>query len=184
MELWLAILVAAVFVFIVSSVLHMCVPLHKSDFTQLGAEDKVLAAMREHGVKPGEYMFPYCTDMKEMAGPEMKAKHEQGPVGFLTILPNGPCQIGKPLLQWFVLCIVVSAIVAYVAGISIGPGEDRMLVFRHTATAAILAYAMGSVTNSIWKAVAWSTTAKFLFDGLLYGLATGAAFAWLWPGPA
>jgi len=47
--------------------------------------------------------------------------------------------------------------------------------------AAFLGYALWSVNDSIWKGVAWSTTLKFVLDGLLYALATGAVFAWLWP---
>ena len=35
-----------------------------------------------------------------------------------------------------------------------------------------------------WKGVSWGITFKFVIDGLLYGLATGAVFAWLWPAAA
>jgi hypothetical protein len=28
---------------------------------------------------------------------------------------------------------------------------------------------------------AWTTTAKFIFDGLVCAVVAGAAFAWLWP---
>ena len=51
------------------------------------------------------------------------------------------------------------------------------------AATAFLAYGLSNVTDSIWKGVPWSITAKFLFDGLLYGLTTGAIFAALWPAP-
>jgi hypothetical protein len=44
-----------------------------------------------------------------------------------------------------------------------------------------LGYGFGSASNSVWKSVPWSTTFKFCFDALLYALATGAAFAWMWP---
>ena len=180
-ELWLAILVAAVFVFIASSVLHMVLPIHKGDHTKLPNETEVLDAMRAAGVKPASYMFPCPASMKDMASPEMTAKYEQGPVGYLTVLPSGSPSIGKSLLQWFVFSIVVGAFVAYVARLALAPGADSMLVFRITATVATLGYAMAEVPNSIWKGVSWTTTAKFLFDGLIYGVVTGAAFYWLWP---
>jgi hypothetical protein len=76
--LWLPILLSAVFVFIVSSILHMAIPIHKGDFSKLPDEDKLLAAMRTHGVVPGDYMFPCPTSMKDMASPEMTAKFKQG----------------------------------------------------------------------------------------------------------
>ena len=35
--------------------------------------------------------------------------------------------------------------------------------------------------DSWWKGVSWSSTLKYVFDGVLYGLATAGTFAWLWP---
>ena len=60
----------------------------------------------------------------------------------------------------------------------VGSGLGWTLAF---GAAAILGYAFSSVDESIWKGLSWNVTAKFVFDGVLYGLATGAAFAWLWP---
>ncbi len=179
--LWLPILVAAVLVFIVSSVIHMAVPIHKNDYKKLADEDGVLEAMREKGVQPGEYMFPNAGSMKECGSPEMIAKFEQGPVGFMTVLTPGPMNMGKFLSQWFVFTIVMSVFVAYTASFSLPDGAAYMDVFRLTGTVAFLGYAGCVATNSIWKGVSWMVTAKFLFDGLLYALATAGAFAWLWP---
>ena len=36
--------------------------------------------------------------------------------------------------------------------------------------------------DGVRKGVKWSTTAKFLFDGVIYGLVTAGTFGWLWPG--
>lgn len=181
-DLWLPILVAAVFVFVVSSIVHMVLPIHKGDYGKLDAEAEVLAAMRTHGVGPGDYMFPCPASMKEMASPGMKEKFTQGPVGVMTIRPNGPPQIGKSLVQWFGYSIVVGIFVAYVASLLLEPGADSMLVFRATGAVAWLGYGVYALNDSIWKGVSWRVSSKFVFDGLLYGLATGAAFAWLWPG--
>ena len=38
-ELWLPILLSAVFVFIASSIFHMVIPLHKGDYKKLSGED-------------------------------------------------------------------------------------------------------------------------------------------------
>ena len=101
LDLWLAILLAAVFVFVVSSILHMCVPIHKSDFQGLPNEDAVMESMRAASVEPGAYMFPHCESMQDLAKPEMIEKYNQGPVGHMVVLPNGPFSMGKSLMQWF-----------------------------------------------------------------------------------
>ncbi len=180
-DLWLPILLSAVFVFVVSSVLHMVIPIHKGDHRALPGEAGVLDALRSNGVKPGSYMFPCPASMKEMGSPEMLAKYQQGPVGWMTVLPNGAPAIGKSLIQWFVLSIVISALCAYVASFALAPGADYLRVFRLTGTVAVIAYATGTITESIWKGQAWSTAAKFVFDGVVYGLVTAGTFAWLWP---
>jgi hypothetical protein len=171
LDLWLPILVAAVLVFVVSSVLHMALPIHKGDMKKLPGEEAILAAMRGQNVAPGS----------DMGSPEMLAKMNQGPVGNMNVLPNGPWAMGKSLTQWFLLSVVISACAAYLAGLVLGPGADGKTVFRLTSTAALLGYAFSHAQDSIWKGVAWGISAKFFFDGLLYALATGAAFAWLWP---
>ena len=65
-ELWLPILLSAAAVFIVSSILHMVIPIHKGDFEKMPGEDKVLETMRSHDLQPGSYMFPCAESMKDM----------------------------------------------------------------------------------------------------------------------
>ncbi len=182
LDLWLPILLSAVFVFLISSVIHMAIPIHKGDFKQLPGEEGVLADLRKHRIPPGSYMFPMCGSMKDMASPEMLAKYEQGPVGHLVLRPNGAPAIGPALVQWFLYSLLIGVFVAYAASIGLQPGTAFVTVFRLAGSVAILGYALGTISESIWKAQSWTVTAKFLFDGTLYGLATGATFAWLWPG--
>jgi len=179
--LWLPIVLSAVFVFIASSVIHMALPIHKSDYGKMAKEDDVLSAMREAGVKPGDYMFPYASEMKEMGEPEMVKKLEQGPVGMVTIWPNGPMQMGSSLAIWFAYCIVIGWLVAYITGRTFGPGTDYLQVFRVAGTVAFLAYAGAHAQASIWFKRSWSTTLKHTLDGLVYGLLTAGTFGWLWP---
>lgn len=179
--LWLPIVLSAVFVFIASSVIHMATPLHKNDYTQLGQEDSLLKTMRDVGVVPGHYMFPRAQSMKEMGSPEMVAKYNQGPVGFMTILPNGPVAMGKNLVLWFVFSLIVSIFAAYLTNLSVAPGAHYLTVFRVSGTVAVLGHAFTNVSDSIWKGVSWCITFKFFFSGLIYGLITAGTFAWLWP---
>ena len=85
--LWLPILLSAVIVFVASSIIHMVLPIHKSDYRKLPEEDRVLDAIRAAGVTPGRiYHFPYTTH-KEMKSPEAVERFKRGPVGLLTVIP-------------------------------------------------------------------------------------------------
>ena len=86
--LWVPILLSAVIVFVASSIIHMVLPYHRSDYKKLPDEDKVTAALRSAGVTRGMYVFPYCTH-KEMKSPEVVEKFKRGPVGLLTVFPSG-----------------------------------------------------------------------------------------------
>ena len=94
-SLWIPILVSAVLVFVVSSVIHMLLPVHKNDFRKLPKEDEALEAMGKLGLTPGDYMFPLCSSMGEMKDPAFLGKMEKGPVGVLTVMPSGPPAMGR-----------------------------------------------------------------------------------------
>ncbi len=180
-ELWLPIVVSAVFVFIVSSVIHMALPIHKNDTKKINNEEAVLEALRANHVEPGNYVFPRCENMKDLGTPEMVEKMKTGPVGWLTVLPPGGFAIGKSLVWWFVYSLIVGVLVAYVGWHGLEPGAGYRPVFQLTGTAAILGYALGVMNDSIWKGVRWSTTGKFMIDGAVYALVTAGTFGWLWP---
>lgn len=180
-ELWLPILLAAVFVFIASSVFHMALPIHKNDYGAMPGEAAVLEFMRSQGVKTGTYSFPYCSSPAEMGKPEMIEKFKQGPAGTMTIVAPGPPTIGKSLLQWFLYCILIGIFVGYTAHLVLPAGTDYLKVFQITGAVAVVAYAFNDFTASIWKGQPWRTTCKFMFEGMVYGLLTAGTFAWLWP---
>ena len=64
--LWLPIVLAAVAVFIASSIIHMVFKYHNSEYRQLPDEGAILDAMRNAKVGRGFYSFPYAGSMKEM----------------------------------------------------------------------------------------------------------------------
>ena len=178
--LWLPILLSAVIVFVASSIMHMVLPYHKSDYQQLPDEDKLLATLRAANLKRGLYVFPFCNH-KDMKSPAVQEKYKQGPVGMMTILPSGPPNMMKYLVQWFVYCLVVGFFVAYLTGHTVAPNAHYLAVFRVAGTAAFLAYGLGGLSSAIWKGQPWSVTIKEVIDGLIYGLLTAGTFGWLWP---
>ncbi len=183
-DLWLPILLAAVFVFIVSSVIHMALPIHKGDYKKLPGEEAIAEAMRGQSVSPGQYVVPCPTSMKDMGTPEMLEKYKAGPVAFISVLPNGPPAMGKSLVQWFIFCIVIGVFCGYIGSMVLVAGEEYMVVFRVTGTVAILGYAFSAIHDSMWKGVSWSVAFKFMGDGIAYALTTAGTFAWLWPAAA
>lgn len=181
MSLWLPILVSAVLVFVVSSVIHMLLPYHKSDFGKLPAEDQAMGALRPLSIAPGEYAMPRPGSMKEMASPEFVEKMNKGPVMYLTVLPNGPIRMGGNLIAWFLYSLVVSLFAAYVTTRAVSAGAEYMQVFRMASTAAFMGYSLALWQNSIWSKRKVSTTVKFTVDGLIYALLTAGALAGFWP---
>lgn len=182
LALWLPIIVSAVAVFVLSSIVHMALGYHASDYQPLPAEDDIMAALRQHRIQPGNYVMPHASSMAAMKEPDYVEKRGQGPVGFLTVVPSGPNSMSRELVTWFVYCIIVGIFAAYMAGRALEPGAEFAAAFRFAGATAFIAYGIGTWQNAIWSGQKWSTALKNTFDGLLYGLATGAVFGWLWPG--
>jgi hypothetical protein len=179
-SLLLPILASAIIVFVASSIIHMALKYHASDYRPLPEEDKLLAGLRPAGLTPGLYHFPFCTH-KDMNTPAIQEKYKQGPVGFLTIYPSAPPALPKFLGQWFAYTLLVGIFVGYLTGRTVLPGTNYLGVFRVAGTAAFLTYALGPLVNGIWKGQPWSMVFKESFDGLVYSLLTAGTFGWLWP---
>ena len=180
-QLMLPILLSAVFVFIVSSVIHMMLPFHKNDYPRVPNEDKVMDALRPLGIPPGDYMLPRAESMQDMRSPAFAEKMKKGPVLMMTVMPSGQMGMGKNLVQWFIYSVVVGILGAYVAGRALPPGSPYLPVFRFVGVTAFCCYAVALWQASIWYRRSWTTTIKLTIDGLLYALVTAGTFGWLWP---
>ncbi len=100
----------------------------------------------------------------------------------MTVLPNGQPSMGKSLLLWFLYSIVIGVFAGYLTWEALGATGGGLSVFRFTGTIAVLAYGVSYIPDSLFKGMRWSITAKFIMDGVIYGLVTAGTFAWLWPG--
>ena len=180
-SLWLPIILSAVVVFFISSILHMLFKYHNSDFKKLPSEDAVRNDLRKHNIPPGDYMMPYTTDNKERNSQEFKDKLSKGPVAVFTILPSSAMNMGSSLAMWFVYCLIIGIFSAYVAGRALEPGAPYLSVFRFAGATAFTSYSLALLHDSIWFKRNWTTTFKYMFDGLIYALFTGGVFGWLWP---
>ncbi|HEX9282931.1 MAG TPA: hypothetical protein VF882_04020, partial [Gemmatimonadales bacterium] len=82
--LWVPILLSAVIVFVVSSLIHMASPWHKSDYPKLPNEDRVMDVLRPLAIPPGDYMMPRPSSRQEMRSPQFAEKFKKGPVMMFT----------------------------------------------------------------------------------------------------
>ncbi len=179
--LWLPILLSAVFVFIVSSVIHMVTPWHKGEYPRLPNEDAFRAAVGPMNIPPGEYMFPRCDTMDEMKTPEFKAKIAKGPVGTITVRPNGEMGMGRQLTLWFIYALVVSVFAGYITGRANPVGTHYLTIFRFAGATAFCGYALALWQQHIWYWKSFRATFTATIDGLLYACVTAGTFGWLWP---
>ena len=180
-SLWLPIPLSAVLVFVASSLIHMVMPWHKSDYPRVPNEEGLRAALQPLAIPPGDYMVPRPSSREELRDPKFMEKVNQGPNLVLTVLPNGAWSMGRNLGLWFAYLVIIGLFAAYVASRALPPGTDYMQVFRFAGTAAFLGYAPALWQMSIWYRRAWSMTAKATIDGLIYALLTAGVFGWLWP---
>lgn len=181
LDLWLPILLSAVFVFIASSIIHMAPLWHKSDYPALPNQDAFRAAVGPLAVPPGDYMVPRAASGAEMRTPEFEAKVSEGPVMMLTVLPNRKFAMGPTFVLWFMHLLLIGIFSAYVAGRALPHGAEYLEVFRFAGVAAFLSHSVAVWPMSIWYKRAWSSAIKETIDGLIYALLTAGTFGWLWP---
>lgn len=179
--LWLPIVLSAVFVFVVSSIIHMALKYHKNDMKRLPDEQGVMDALRKFQIPPGDYFMPMGSSTKDCNTPEFKEKLKQGPVAFMTVFPNGELGMGKSLVLWFIYSLVVSIFAAYITFHAVPAGGNYLQVFRFAGCSAFMAYSFALAQGAIWYGRDCGATMRSMFDGLIYGLVTAGVFGWLWP---
>jgi Flp pilus assembly protein TadB len=181
MSLWLPILLSAVFVFIVSFVIHTVLQYHNSDFKKVPDEEKALEWFRSVAIPPGEYLMPRAESMKQMNSPEFREKLAKYPGVMFTIWHSGRPSMGKSLALWFLYSVVIGIFAAYVAGRALGPGAPYRSVFRFVGVTAFACYAVAEWHEWIWFKRSTGRVIKNTLDGLVYALVTAGTFGWLWP---
>ena len=176
-DLWLPVLVSAAAMFVASSIIWMFLRWHNSDYRQTQDEDTARAALT--GARPGFYLLPYCMDPAEFKRPEVRQKFEEGPIAYITVVPNGIPNMAPRLIGMFLFFVLVGILSAYFVSRTLGSDAAYLEVFRVAGTAAFVANGIGVIPESIWYGRPWPMTLKYLLDALIYGLLTGGIFGWL-----
>lgn len=180
-QLWVPIVLAGALCFFASAVIWMVLPHHRKDFTAPPKQDELAELLRQGGVTPGAYYFPYADRSDKDAFAAAMKKAEQGPAGVLYVRPSGPFNMGKPMFQQFVFFLVVSFFVAYVAHHALPAGSHYLRVFQVTGACAFMANWLGTIPESIWFGRPWRNVGTQLIDALIYTGVTAGTFGWLWP---
>jgi len=179
-SLWLPILLSTLGVFIASFLLWAVLPLHKPESRKLPDEGRAMETLRSMSVKPGMYMFPYCGDKDSMNAPDFQDKKEKGPHGYVLIWSGWP-NMGRNLALTFIIQLLISGLVAYIATLALEPGAAFLDVFQVTMSAAILGYVFGGLCNDIWFGKPVRAIATHIFDAIVYSLITAFIFSAMWP---
>ncbi len=179
-SLILPVLITTVACFFLSFLMWAVLKHHEKDIQFYPEQDKLLDFVRSSNVKPGTYMFPTCADRKDFKDPAMMEMFNKGPWGTLSIWGAKPSMgrnMGLTVLYFF----VVSLLVAYLTSLARSPGSNFLEVFQVASTAAILAHVLGGAPGGIWFGKNLRHFITDAIDGLVYSLATGAIFAFMWP---
>ncbi len=179
-SLWLPILLSAVAVFIASSIIHMVLGYHRSDYKKAPTEDAVMDDLRKANLSPGDYLIPHPGSPEHMRSEEYKAKVNRGPVVMLTVM-TGFFAMGKRFVQWFLYALVIGVFAALLAAHTCPPGATFKRVSHIVGLFAFAGYGLALWPLSIWYNRSWATTLKSNVDALIYAVVTGAIFGWLWP---
>lgn len=181
--LWLPIIVSTVVVFILSSIINMFLPWHKGDFAPLPNGESIAATLNAANVAAGDYMYPRPAGMEEMRSPEHKERFLRGPVVLMTVARPKTLSMGKQLTSWFIFVLLISALAACMAVMTVPTAGEYHLdhqIFHVVGLFTWVAYALAVWPLSIWYSRSWRSTLTMTLDGLIYAVATGLVFVWLW----
>lgn len=176
-DLWLPILLSGVATHVASTVAWTVLPHHKPEFKGLGAtEDKLFDQLEADQVEPGQYLLPYCDDMKQAGEPAFQAKQRRC-AGMISIYPQ-PVSMGAAIGKTLAFFLVAAFVVGYLTSIALPRGAAFLDVFRFVTTAGVLAHCSAKFPAVFWFP---QKVAMSLADGVVYALVTGLIFALLWP---
>lgn len=182
-QLWVPILASAVITWVLSAICWMALPHHRGDMDKIPNEQEFLAALKPLGIGPGSYQFPRCASHSDANKPEIQEAWKAGLSGTMVLF-RYPMSMGKNMFLTFLVFLAVSTLIGYL-GWTVLPHTKAEAPFgkvmQALGTAGVLAYCFSFLPNGIWFGAKPRAQAMCMVDGLMYGLATAAVFAWLWP---
>lgn len=169
-DLWLPILAAWLAVHVLSTLAWTVLPHHKPEWKHLPYEGDLGTALMAADAKPGEQYLLSTGEAHDT---------DPGKCRGMVILWDHTPNMGKNIGMTLGFFLFAAVTIGYLASMALPKEAATLDVFRFTATTALLTHAAAGIPTIIWF------RRKFLMDlidGIVYALATGAAFALLWPG--
>ena len=136
LSLRLPILLSAAAVWIVSTIFGMPFLHHRNDWIGLPAphEDAFMDFIRKSGIKPGNYLFPDFRSREAMESEKVGKALKEGPVGHLSVW-KPPLTMGGKMVATFIVYLVVSTLIAYLASVTLPKPAEFAKVFQVVGTA-------------------------------------------------
>ena len=176
-DLWLAILVATIGLWLLSFLAWAILPFHFGDRKRVDDEEGLMHYIRQANIMPGNYLFPHAESSAQQRSREYGETYTAGPRGTLNVyaMPN----MGKNMLLTILYFFVTVFTIGYIVHVACPPGSEFIKVFRIAGTIGVLNYASSGALRRIWFTERMWTE---IVDGVVYGLALGLIFALMWPG--
>lgn len=184
-QLWLPILVSGVGMWVLSFMGWMIIGHHKKDRDGLpaGTEQAFMDTITRLNIRPGNYGFPDFNQHDHLPRKErmerLKALYDTHPQGLLRVW--APTNMGLNMALTFAFYLLTSTVIAYLGWAALPKGAAFAKVMQVLGTAGVLAYCFASFPNDLWFQKKRRAIATEWIDGIVFGLVTGAIFAWLWP---
>lgn len=179
-QLWLPIVLSAAFVWFWNFLSWAVLDLHAKDYSGVPSEHSFLAALRPLNLPPGNYSFPHAETRAQRSGQAFLDNCKGGPIGILKVWPT-TINMATPMIASFVLCLVVAFLLAYLASVTLKPGDPFGRIMQVIGTAGVLAHCVGFWPGGIWFRAKLRALVITTFDGLVAGFGTAAIFAAFWP---
>lgn len=169
LDLWLPIVAACLAAHVLSTLAWTVLPHHKPEWKHLPYAGEINGALKARQAEAGQQ---YLLSTGE------ESDKDPGKCRGMLILWSHTPNMGKNILMTLGFFLLVAITIGYLATIALHKETTTLDVFRFTATAGVLAHVFAGIPTLIWFR---RKCAMDLLDGLAYSLATGAAFALLWP---
>jgi len=166
-DLWLPILVAWIATYVLSTLAWTVLPHHRPEWDFVRIDGSLRTAIDS---APGDQCL--------LVEGDADAANNPTACRGMLILWRHRASMGANIAMTATFFLVAALTIGYMASIALSRETSTLDVFRFTATAGVLAHVMAGVPTIIWFRRKWLMD---LLDGVAYALATGAAFALLWP---
>ena len=177
----LPVMLSAAFVWLASAASWMALPHHIGEYRGVKDEADLADALRRQSLPRGQYILPHLDRWEDAATPGGRERFVNGPVAFLTILPNRVPSIRRHLLLTLAHYVLVAAGIAWAAQTFIPLGAAYAQVFPPVAIMALLAHGSALIPEAIWYGKPWGNVLRGLLDAAVFALLTAGSMAATWP---